>query len=97
MKTDRSAEGLLAHLGAVAKPPEEGERSGVAGPDHGRQVHLLVLDDHERSQELDVLNHTCGTQNKETALCLCRSGRECLKLFTNLLPPHPPLLHVDVV
>lgn len=50
--------GEASHLGAVVKPPEEGQCSGVTWPNHRSQISLLPPDGHNRSGEIYTLHWT---------------------------------------
>lgn len=49
-----------SHLRAVLKPPEEGQCSGMAWPNHRSQISLLPPDGYNRSREIYTLHWTCG-------------------------------------
>lgn len=47
--------GEASHLRAVVKPPEEGQCSGVARPNHCSQISLLPPDGYNGSGEIHPL------------------------------------------
>lgn len=49
-----------SHLGAVLKPPEEGQSSDVARPNHRSQINLLPPDGYGGSGEIYAFHWTCG-------------------------------------
>lgn len=47
-----------SHLGAVVKPPEEGQSSGVARPDNHSQISCFPSDGYNRHGEIYALHWT---------------------------------------
>ena len=47
-----------SHLGAVFKPPEKGQSSGVTGPNHGSEISFLPPGDYNRSGEIHTIHWT---------------------------------------
>lgn len=47
-----------SHLGAVVKPPEKGQSSGVTRPNHHGEISFLPLDGYNRSREIHALHRT---------------------------------------
>lgn len=52
------------YLRVVAQPPEVGDSARVGGKHQGCDVHLLVPNDHERSEKLDVFHWTLGRKHQ---------------------------------
>lgn len=55
---------LCTYLSFVVKPPEIRDRSHVSGMQHCREIYCSVLDHHQRSHELHLLQLTLRVKTK---------------------------------
>lgn len=57
------------YLRVVAQPPKVSDGARVARQHQGCDVHLLVPNDHERSEKLDVFHRTLGRKHHTMVDC----------------------------
>lgn len=69
----------VQYLCVISDPPDVGDRSHLAGPQNGSQVHFLIPDRHEGSREMDIFQLTySGTQihhrvNSLNYIAMCKN------------------------